>query len=274
MGKLTQGGRIRNMGMLPDTLEYRREIEPSLDDAQKRLLEQPPGKDKISYREQKTKQGKIDIPYLKSWYIIQTANRIFQHEWSSQVEWIDQVCKYEAQDGSWIVGYRALVSVTAGGITHQGIGYGSGQRSDLYQAMESAGKEAETDALKRCLVKFGEAFGLALEKSPRQKVSESHQTSQDSPQQQKKEETPQDTTPPEKSSHRGSITDKQLNAIKACLRKSGIPETQILKDYALGSLEELEKRDASDVISFLQSAIAAKESGDQNEPPPDEGIPF
>jgi DNA repair and recombination protein RAD52 len=56
----------------------------------------------------------------------------------------------------------ARVRVTALGVVRDGTGYGSGAMPDLGDAIESAMKEAETDAMKRALMTFGNPFGLAL----------------------------------------------------------------------------------------------------------------
>ena len=47
-------------------------------------------------------------------------------------------------------------------VTREGVGAGHGIDVDLGQAHESAIKEAETDAMKRALMTFGNQFGLAL----------------------------------------------------------------------------------------------------------------
>jgi recombination DNA repair RAD52 pathway protein len=64
------------------------------------------------------------------------------------------------------VGYMARVRITvlAGDklITRDGCGFGSGIDKDMGRAHESALKEAETDAMKRALMTFGNIFGLAL----------------------------------------------------------------------------------------------------------------
>jgi hypothetical protein len=54
--------------------------------------------------------------------------------------------------------------VRAGGqaIVREGTGYGSGIDADDGAAHESAVKEAETDAMKRGMMTFGNPFGLAL----------------------------------------------------------------------------------------------------------------
>jgi hypothetical protein len=51
---------------------------------------------------------------------------------------------------------------TGAPLIREGCGAGHGIDTDLGQAHESALKEAETDAMKRALMTFGNAFGLAL----------------------------------------------------------------------------------------------------------------
>ena len=66
------------------------------------------------------------------------------------------------------------VTVTAGGLTpliREGSGAGHGIDVDLGQAHESALKEAETDAMKRALMTFGNPFGLALYDKAQRQVS-------------------------------------------------------------------------------------------------------
>ncbi len=67
---------------------------------------------------------------------------------------------------------RVRITVAAGAhgpLIREGTGAGHGIDTDLGLAHESAIKEAETDAMKRALVTFGNPFGLALyDKSQRQ----------------------------------------------------------------------------------------------------------
>ena len=67
---------------------------------------------------------------------------------------------------------RVRISVCVGGqglLIREGTGAGHGIDTDLGLAHESAIKEAETDAMKRALMTFGNPFGLALyDKSQRQ----------------------------------------------------------------------------------------------------------
>jgi hypothetical protein len=80
------------------------------------------------------------------------------------------------QKPGWGVTYtaRVRVTVTAGGLTplvREGSGAGHGIDVDLGQAHESALKEAETDAMKRALMTFGNPFGLALYDKAQRQVS-------------------------------------------------------------------------------------------------------
>src|SRR5205085_8683411 len=56
--------------------------------------------------------------------------------------------------------------------TREGVGAGHGIDVDCGQAHESAIKEAETDAMKRALMTFGNPFGLALYDKEQANVAE------------------------------------------------------------------------------------------------------
>ena len=60
----------------------------------------------------------------------------------------------------------------------EGTGYGSGIAKDLGDAIESALKEAETDAMKRALMTFGNPFGLALYDKTQASVSDPREAEQ------------------------------------------------------------------------------------------------
>jgi recombination DNA repair RAD52 pathway protein len=68
----------------------------------------------------------------------------------------------QAQKPGWGVSYVVRVRVVAHGVIREGTGAGHGVDVDLGNAHESAVKEAETDAMKRALMTFGNPFGLAL----------------------------------------------------------------------------------------------------------------
>jgi Rad52/22 family double-strand break repair protein len=123
----------------------------------------------ISQRE----QGRSRVAYLQSWWLIREANRIFGFDgWQRQT--LACLCIHQGerligrdQKPGWGVTYTARVRITviAGGqgpLVREGTGAGHGIDSDLGLAHESAIKEAETDAMKRALMTFGNPFGLAL----------------------------------------------------------------------------------------------------------------
>ena len=119
------------------------------------------------------RQGGSSVSYIEGWVAIAEANRIFGFDgW--QRETIELTCVSQAertigrdQKPGWGVTYTARVRITftAGGSTaviREGCGAGHGIDVDLGQAHESALKEAETDAMKRALMTFGNQLGLAL----------------------------------------------------------------------------------------------------------------
>lgn len=113
-------------------------------------------------------QGGKTLSYIEGWKVIEEANRIFGFDgWDRETVSITHLATTErkvgkAQKDGWGVGYMAKVRVTIGDIVREGTGCGSGIDADLVSAHESAVKEAETDAMKRALMTFGNPFGLAL----------------------------------------------------------------------------------------------------------------
>jgi len=112
-------------------------------------------------------QSGRSLSYVEGWWAIAEANRIFGFDgWSRETFEIKCVAERERKLSSgadaWGVTYIARVRVRVGDIVREGCGTGHGIDRDLGQAHESALKEAETDAMKRALMTFGNPFGLAL----------------------------------------------------------------------------------------------------------------
>jgi len=120
-------------------------------------------------------QAGRSLNYLEGWVAIREANRIFGFDgW--QRETIELRCVSESQrpigrdqKPGWGVTYIARVRIRLGSqangapsLVREGSGAGHGIDVDLGLAHESALKEAETDAMKRALMTFGNPFGLAL----------------------------------------------------------------------------------------------------------------
>ena len=117
-------------------------------------------------------QGGGQVSYIEGWHAIAEANRIFGFDnWSRETQEVVQLGEpYQNAKGNNVVSYRAKVRIRVfsdseglvGEIIREGCGFGQGIDRDLGQAHESALKEAETDAMKRALMTFGNPFGLAL----------------------------------------------------------------------------------------------------------------
>ncbi len=117
-------------------------------------------------------QGGKTLSYVQGWHVIAEANRIFGFDkWTRETletrETNRDLVELTGKSGpykQWRVGYVAKVRIDANGVVREGTGYGSGMGKPeaLGDAIESAIKEAETDAMKRALMTFGNPFGLAL----------------------------------------------------------------------------------------------------------------
>jgi len=112
----------------------------------------------------KRAQAGRQLSYIEGWFAISEANRIFGFDgWHRETVELKEIHLPHQNDRSnWVVGYMARVRVTVGEVIREGCGFGSGIDKDLGRAHESAIKEAETDAMKRALMTFGNPFGLAL----------------------------------------------------------------------------------------------------------------
>lgn len=112
-------------------------------------------------------QAGRNVSYIEGWHAIAEANRIFGFDgWSRET--IHTSCVWEgpyttdAGKEMHSASYIAKVRVTVGSVIREGTGSGGGIAVNPGEAHESAVKEAETDAMKRALITFGNPFGLAL----------------------------------------------------------------------------------------------------------------
>lgn len=107
--------------------------------------------------------------YVDGLHVISEANRIFgRNGWSYTVTRLEcasnQVFEIRDKGAQVRVAYICTVRVDVGGVIREGAacGTGNGKPENIGDVIESAVKEAETDALKRALRSFGNTFGLAL----------------------------------------------------------------------------------------------------------------
>ncbi len=152
-------------------------------DDQKAALAADLDRAKVKSRE----QGGRAVSYIEGWHAIAEANRIFGFDsWTRQTVRLEQtnseLVKLKKRDGTsydqWRVGFLAVVEIRVvagdGVIIRQGTGFGNGMGKPeaIGDAIESAAKEAETDAMKRALMTFGNPFGLALYDREQRNVSD------------------------------------------------------------------------------------------------------
>ncbi len=108
----------------------------------------------------------FELSYIEGWFTIAEANRIFGFDgWSRETVYIH--CVWEGSCGgrpacNYIARVRISVGTGEHGIIREGSGFGGGSGDTPGEAHEMALKEAETDAMKRALVTFGNRFGLSL----------------------------------------------------------------------------------------------------------------
>jgi DNA recombination protein Rad52 len=108
----------------------------------------------------------VTLHYLEGWRVIAEANRIFGFDgWDREM--VANQCVWTKQLGSrFAAAYviRIRITVRAGDvrILREGSGAGEATAATPGPAHELALKAAETDATKRALSTFGNAFGLSL----------------------------------------------------------------------------------------------------------------
>lgn len=124
-------------------------------------------------------QGKFG-DYVDGYHVISEANRIFGNGgWSYEITRLQEAhratVQLQGKNGPYEqfrCSYLCTVKVTVGDTFKEGsaVGMGSGKPENMGDVIESAVKEAETDALKRALRTYGNTFGLALYDKSREKV--------------------------------------------------------------------------------------------------------
>ena len=108
-------------------------------------------------------QDGMSLSYVEGWHTIAEANRIFGFDgWDRKT--VHSECVWEGkteglQGCSYVARVRVRVRAGDTVIVREGCGSGHGLGLNLGEAHESAIKEAETDAMKRALVTFGNPLG-------------------------------------------------------------------------------------------------------------------
>lgn len=208
----------------------------SFDQSQISALKAPLDRAHVANRSQAGRQ----LSYVEGWHCIAEANRIFGFEaWDRETTALKLLGEPRTVGDKSRVGYMATVRVTvrAGGdvIVRDGSGFGSGIDKDVDQAHESAIKEAETDAMKRALMTFGNPFGLALYDKTQSNVADAPPVEREKP---RAAVADHDVTPAGRKRKRGPrLTDLSdirttISALMENLRRQ--PDPDKLKAWAMG----------------------------------------
>jgi hypothetical protein len=119
--------------------------------------------------------GAAELSYVDGFYVFDRMNEILGPlGWTYTVRRLE-VCTSGTDDKNRAtVTYLAEVELWVGDATGRisDVGFGHGQDRDAGQAHEKAGKEAVTDAVKRCCRKLGRSMGLALYDKDQEFVSD------------------------------------------------------------------------------------------------------
>lgn len=142
--------------------------------------------EKLDASKVKQREGAFgkSLDYLETWYVIQQANEIFGFDgWSFETVKLEHIGTINGVDKNnkprFTTAYRAVTRVSIGSIIRDGSGFGNGLGKDELESHELALKEAESDALKRAFMKFGNQFGLALYDKTRANVEDTAKVKRD-----------------------------------------------------------------------------------------------
>lgn len=182
-------------------------------------------------------QAGRSLSYIEAWHAIAEANRIFGFDgWNRETVDLRQLGEPREVSGKYRVGYSAKVRITVGNIIREGCGFGSGIDKDVDQAHESALKEAESDAMKRALMTFGNPFGLALYDKTQSSVA---------------------VVPPKK-----PTMQERVDAVKqAALNAKTSQEINVVYERSTGLRQELPKEERVKLEAFIVACTEELEAG-------------
>ena len=166
--------------------------------------------------------------YIEHWYVKDQANRIFGFGgWSYEIINISEVSQYTvANKGGGenvVVNCQAKARISIANVVREGIGFGTGNSKDLGTAQEGAFKGAETDALKRAFVSFGDQFGLALYDKEKRNVAQYEK-----------------------------IDDADVEKLTNLIKVKGVDINRFLKAYKVVSIEDFPENQVKNAILILE----------------------
>lgn len=155
----------------------------------RKLLDAPIPREHVEERQ----QSGMTLSYIAGWRVIAELNRIFPEGWSYDAGDTREVAREQEEKGRWRVSYSCRCVLEAGGVRVVDRGHGHGIDRYVGAAVESAEKEAATDALKRCAKSLGMRLGLALYDKAQEHVAEPALTVSDEEQEGVVEQWPHQT---------------------------------------------------------------------------------
>lgn len=183
--------------------------------------------------------------YVDGLHVISEANRIFgRNGWSYEITRMEQasgqVFTIPSKGEQYRCAWFCTVRVTVDGVTREGaaVGTGNGKPENIGDVIESAVKEAETDALKRALRSFGNTFGLALYEKDRQR-----------------RETTDNVQP--------TLSAEQFVALRDKAFEAGVPNEKVAAAYGFPRLEDMHPDLFERAMKKLQATIDAKGGEDE-----------
>ncbi len=206
-----------------------------LNDIQKAELAKPLDRSSVATRS----QAGQSLSYIEGWRAIAEANRIFGFDgWTRETIDLRQLGEPYEVNGKVRVNYSARVRITVGDVVRDGCGFGQGIDKDVGQAHESALKEAETDAMKRALMTFGNPFGLALYDKSQANV----------------QDAPAHDTPPAKTE---TLRDNTRDWLAAQVDGAAIPVGDVCKQFGVTSLKAITYGNLNAVVDWINQRKAA-----------------
>jgi hypothetical protein len=109
----------------------------------RKLLDAPIPREHVEERQ----QSGMTLSYIAGWRVIAELNRIFPEGWSYDAGDTREVAREQEEKGRWRVSYSCRCVLEAGGVRVVDRGHGHGIDRYVGAAVESAEKEAATDAL-------------------------------------------------------------------------------------------------------------------------------
>lgn len=114
--------------------------------------------------------GNMKLSYVDGFYVTSRMNEVFGLDWGYGTLSNTLVSEEKDEQGRWRISYEAHVRVDVTAVFEDGqtqssrsdYGHGHGIDRDKGKAIESASKEAVTDARKRACATLGNVMGLAL----------------------------------------------------------------------------------------------------------------